>query len=92
MKLDFNLLAGITVPERGKPKTFVLTEQPSVLEAKMLLKNFQARNMPVENGICYLSHDLCILAVNYGQEISDYHLNFLRHVMVQSQSSPFSFV
>lgn len=85
VKLDFNLLAGITLPDRGKPKTFLLTQQQSVLEAKLLLKNFQAKNMPVENGICCLSREFCILAVNYGQDIRDAHLQFLRHVMVQSQ-------
>ena len=85
VKLDFNLLAGVSMPERGKPKTFLLTQQQSALEGKLLLKNFQARNMPVENGICYLSREFCILAVNYGQDIRDAHLHFLRHVVVQSQ-------
>lgn len=84
VKLDFNLLAGVPVPERGKQKILVLNEQPSVLEAKTLIKNFQTRNMPVENGVCYLSHDLCLMALNYGQDIGDGHLHFFRHIMVQS--------
>ena len=39
----------------------------------------------MENGIGFLSHDLCILAVNYGEEISDHHTLFFEHVLVQSQ-------
>lgn len=84
VKLDFSLLAGVPVPERGKQKILVLNEQPSALEVKTLLKNFQTRNMPVENGLCYLSHDLCLMALNYGQDIGEGHLNFLWQVIVQS--------
>ena len=40
--------------------------------------------MPVENGLCYLSHDLCLMALNYGQDIGEGHLNFLWQVIVQS--------
>jgi len=83
--LDFSLLAGITLPERGKPKTFMLTGKQTLSEVKLLVKNFQSKNMSVENGICYLSHDLCILAVNYGQDISDHNMHFLQQVVVQSQ-------
>lgn len=85
VKLDFSLITGITLPERGKPKIFQMAEQQFVLEAKQLLKNFQARNMPVENGICYLSRELCILSINYGQDISDYQVHFLQHVIVQTR-------
>lgn len=85
VRLDFSLLTGITLPEKSKSKTFLLTDQQTALEAKLLIKNLQAKNMSVENGIGYLSHDLCILTVNYGQDISDYHINFLQHIVVQSQ-------
>lgn len=85
VKLDFSPIAGIPLPEKGKPKTFLLAGQQSAGEAAQLKKNFQARNTPVEDGIGYLSHDLCILAVNYGREISDYHIRFLQHIIVQSR-------
>ena len=85
VKLDFNLLAGFTLPERGKSKTFLINDAKSPLEAKLLIKSFQARNMSVENGIGFLSRNLCLLAINYGQAISDYHLKYLQHVVVQSQ-------
>jgi len=85
VKLDFSLLAGITLPEKSKPKTLLLTGPHAMLEAKLLVKNMQAKNMSVENGIGYLSHDLCMLAVNYGQDIGDTHINFLQHIVVQSQ-------
>lgn len=84
-KLDFSLLAGITLPGKGQSKTFLLTGRQTGLEAKLLIKKLQARNMSVENGIGYISRDLCMLAINYGQEISDYNINFLKHVVVQSQ-------
>lgn len=85
VKLDFSLLAGITPPEKGKSKTLLLTDRQTEMEVTQLIRNFQARNMSVDNGIGYLSHDLCILAVNYGQEISDHHIHYLHHVVVQSQ-------
>src|SRR5512145_945404 len=85
VKLDFSLLAGVALPEKGKPKTFSLKGGQPVPEAKLITKNFQARNMSVENGIGFLSSDLCILAVNYGREISDYDMRFFNHVAVQSQ-------
>lgn len=85
VKLDFSLLTGITLPEKGKTKTFLLAGHQMAPEATLLIKNFQARNMSVESGIGYLSHELCILAVNYGQEISDYNIYFLQQVVVQSR-------
>jgi len=85
VKLDFNPISGVLLPEKNKPKIFLLAGRPMETAASLLVKNIQARNMPIENGIGYLSHDLCILAVNYGHEVSDYHVHFLQHVIVQSQ-------
>lgn len=85
VRLDFSLLSGISLPEKGKPKTFLLTGEQPAPETKTLIRNFQARNMSLENGIGFLCHDLCILAVNYGEEISDRHLRFFKQVVVQSQ-------
>jgi response regulator RpfG family c-di-GMP phosphodiesterase len=84
VKLDFNLLAGIPLPEKNKSKIFLLAGHQMMPEAMLLIKNFQARNMSVENGIGYLSHELCILAVNYGQEINDSNIYFLQQVVVQN--------
>jgi len=85
VKLGFSLIAGVRLPEKGRAKTFFLMDQRDGPEAAILKKNFQARNIPIENGVGYLSHDLCILAVNYGQEISADHLHFLGHLAVQSE-------
>lgn len=84
LRLDVGLFSGIIQPEKGKMKIFSLTDK-SVLEAKLLKSSFQGRNMSVENGIGFISHDLCIIALNYGQEITDRHVNFLRHIIVQGQ-------
>ena len=82
VKLDFNPLAGITLPEKGKSKTILLKGRQPALEATQLVNNFQARNMSIENGMGYLTHELCILAVNYGQEIGDYNIHFFQQVVV----------
>lgn len=83
VKLDFSPLTGIPLPEKGKSKTILLTGRQLAPEATQLVNNFQTRNMSLENGLGYLTHELCILAVNYGQEISDYNIHFFQQVAVQ---------
>ncbi len=85
VKLDFSPLAGIELSDKTKAKLFLLTGSKTELEAKLLIKNFQVRNMPVENGVAYLSSDLCVLAVNYGQDVGDDHMTLLRQMIVQSR-------
>lgn len=85
VKLDFNLLAGMTPLEQGKTKMFLLNDEKPAPEAKLFIKAFQSRNMPIENGIGFLSRDICILAVNYGEAIGEHHLKFLQQAAVQSQ-------
>lgn len=83
--LDFSLLAGVGMPEKSKPKIFQLTDRAAPPEAKLLIRNLQAKNISVENGIAYLSRDLCLLAMNYGCDIHDSHLQMMRQVMVHSR-------
>jgi HD-GYP domain-containing protein (c-di-GMP phosphodiesterase class II) len=54
-------------------------------EAGILVRNFQARNISVENGIAFLCRDICILAVNYGQAIGEEHIAFMRQMVIQSR-------
>ena len=84
VKLAYNPLAGFVLPEQGRQKIFVLHETATDSETKTILQNFRARNVPVENGICYLSHDLCLMALNYGQDIGAGHLTFFRQLTLLS--------
>jgi len=79
--LDFNPIAGITLPEKGRSKMLHLSGPQLAPEAQMLIKNFHRRNISVENGLAYLHGDLCVLAVNFGREIDDDHVNFLRQTI-----------
>lgn len=83
--LDFNPITGIAMPEKGQSKMFTLAGLPMAPEAKILIKNFHARNISVENGVAYLHRDLCVLAVNYGQDIEEEHIAFLRQMIIQSR-------
>lgn len=85
VKLDFSPIAGMDLSDKSKTKMLMLTGPKTEPEAKLLIKNFQARNMSVENGIAYLSPDLCLLAVNYGQEVGNDHLTILKQMIVQSR-------
>lgn len=85
VKLDFSPVAGLDLKDKSIVRTMILTGMNAEPAAKLLIKNFQARNMSVENGIAYLSPDLCILAVNYGVDITDSHMVFLRQIIVQSR-------
>jgi len=85
VKLDFNPIAGMTMPEKNRSKMFKLSGPQVEPEAKILIKNFQARNIPVENGVAYLNRDLCVLAVNYGLDIEEEHFTFLRQMIIQSR-------
>lgn len=85
VKLDFQLLAGIALPERGKSKTFLLNDSKAFEESKALIRNFQARNMSVENGIGFLSREFCLLAINYGQEVAGSHVRFVQQVALAGQ-------
>jgi len=85
VKLDFSPVAGIDLPDKNKAKTFLLTGPKTELEAKLLVKDFQARNISVENGIAYLSPELCILAINYGLDVGNDHMAVLRQMILQSR-------
>ena len=85
VKLNFSPVADMALPETGKSKFLSLTGQKTELEVKLLVKNFQARNISVENGVAYLSRDLCVLAVNYGQDVGEDQVAFLRQMIVQSR-------
>ncbi len=85
VKLDFSPISGIELSAKSKAKSFLLTGPQAVPEARTLIKNFQARNISVENGIAYLSADLCVLAVNYGADVDDDHLAVLRQLILQSR-------
>lgn len=85
MKLAYDPLAGVDAAQPGGQKIFFLNNESTVLSTKIILRNLRARNVTVENGICYLSQDLCLMALNYGQEIGVNELNFFRHICVQSR-------
>jgi len=85
VKLDFNPIAGLAMPEKNQSKMLNLSGLQLAPEARTLIKNFQARNISVENGIAYLHRDMCILAVNYGQEIEEDHISLLRQMISQSR-------
>lgn len=82
IKLDFDLLAGMALPPRGKSKIFALNDLKTVEEEKTLVKNFQSRNISIENGVCFLSRDFCLLALNYGQDIGGSHVRFVEQAAV----------
>ncbi len=85
VELDFSVTAGIAAPEKGKPRMLLLSENQAAPDARILIKNMRSKNMSVENGIAYLSHDLCILSINYGQDVGDPQFQFMRHVVAQSK-------
>ncbi len=86
VKLDFSPIAGMVMPEADKSKVLVLTGPKADADARQLIKNFQARNISVDNGAGYLSRDLCLLAVNYGEDVGDDHLAFLLQMIVQCRT------
>lgn len=83
--LNFSPATGIELSEKSKAKIFPLTGPHAAPEARVLIRNFQARNISVENGIAYLSANLCVLAVNYGTEVGDEHIALLRQLILQSR-------
>ncbi|MFO7568996.1 MAG: response regulator [Smithellaceae bacterium] len=85
VKLDFSPITDIALPEMGKTKVLPLSVLKMEPEAKLMIRNFQARNISVENGVAYLSPDLCVLAVNYGQDVGDEHIALLQQMIVQSR-------
>lgn len=85
VKLDFSPMAGMDLSDKSKAKILMLSGPKTEPEAKVLIKNFQARNISVENGVAYLSPDLCVLAVNYGQEVGNDQVTLLRQIIVQSR-------
>ncbi len=83
--LDFSLISGVTLPEKNKSKIVLLGDRQAAPEAKVLIRNLHAKNISVENGIAYLSRGLCILAMNYGCDVGDAHLQAMQQVIVHSQ-------
>lgn len=84
VKLGYDPLAGVVAREQDGHKIILLHEESPAPEAKTIRRNFRARNVPVENGLCYLSRDLCLMALNYGQDIGAGQFNFFHHLCVQS--------
>jgi putative nucleotidyltransferase with HDIG domain len=82
VRLDFNLLGGIILPPAEKSLLFSLIDDQATLEAKQIIGNFRTRNMSIDNGIGYLSHDLCVLAVNYINDVGLRHLHLMEHWVV----------
>ena len=85
VKLDFNPISGLAMPEKNESRMLYLSGPQLMPDARTLIKNFQARNISVENGIAYLHRDMCILAVNYGQEIEENHISLIRQMIAQSR-------
>ncbi len=54
-------------------------------EVLSFIKRFEpASSIKVTNMVCYLSHELCILALNYGRELTAYDASVLNSLVMQS--------
>jgi response regulator RpfG family c-di-GMP phosphodiesterase len=66
------------LPERGKSRTiFYNAEDISRSELQHFLDDLASFKIVVSNAVCYLSRDICIIALNYGRKVSAYDASVL---------------
>lgn len=66
------------LPEKGKSRTiFYNAEDIPRSELQHFFDNMVSFKITVSNAVCYLSRDVCIIALNYGRKVSAYDASVL---------------
>ncbi|HEX7534081.1 MAG TPA: response regulator, partial [Syntrophales bacterium] len=66
------------LPEKGKSRTiFYNAEDIPHSELQHFLDDLASFKIVVSNAVCYLSRDICIIALNYGRKVSAYDASVL---------------
>ena len=66
------------LPEKGKSQTVFLNyEEIQKSQLQKFVNNLVSFNIIVTDAVCYLSRDICILALNYGRDVSAYDASLL---------------
>jgi response regulator RpfG family c-di-GMP phosphodiesterase len=66
------------LPAKGKSKTiFYNAEDIPRSELQHFFDDLVSFNIMVSNAVCYLSRDICIIALNYGRKVSAYDASVL---------------
>jgi CheY-like chemotaxis protein len=69
----------------GKPRIVFFNKKDYDLpECRSLVKAMGSLSIAATNMVCYLSDSLCILAVNYGREVTRYDASVLNSFVMQS--------
>ncbi len=83
--LKIDLQIDLKIPETGRPKiTFYNDNDIQEKGPVKLMKKLDSMYISVSNMVCYLSSDLCIIALNYGRAITSYDAAVLNNMVMQT--------
>lgn len=84
-QLGLDLSNSLNLSERGKSRMAFSNESGlDKSEFLPLFKRLQAVSITVSNVVSYLSDDFCIIAINYGRDVTEYDASVLNNIVIQS--------
>lgn len=83
LKLD--LQSHLELPLSNPQVVFYNKADLGQAEILPVVRKLESISIQVANMVCYLSVDLCFLAINYGSEITSYEASVLNSLVMQSQ-------
>lgn len=69
--------------EDGAKIVFSNADDPEKPEYYSFTKELESMGIAVSNKVCYLSKDLCIIALNYGRDVTKYDAAVLNSLVIQ---------
>lgn len=83
--LDIDLQSALNLPEKGGSGIFYLNKaELAKPECQKAVKILELSGLEVSNIVCYLSAFICVLAINYGRDVTVYDASLLDNLVMQT--------
>jgi len=83
--LNLNVQHALDLPPKGRSEISFYNESDiEKSKFKPFINRLEAANLLIWNMTCYLHHDFCLFAVNYGKDVTEYDAAVLNSIVMQS--------